>query len=93
MYSRTRLKIQELRLEIFVYVLRNSVNLTGQLIRNGFKMKTSVSQCHVSSFRVVIWGIKFRYSSLPVRGNYEKRLLVEISGAVMSFKEPGETVG
>jgi hypothetical protein len=56
-------------------------------------MKTSVSQYHVSSFRVVMSGIKFRYGSFPVRGDYEKRLLVETSGAVMSFKEPGEAVG
>jgi hypothetical protein len=56
-------------------------------------MKTSVSQYQVNSFRRVISRINFRYSSFPVRGDYEKRLLFETSGAVMSFQEADETLG
>jgi hypothetical protein len=37
-------------------------------------MKTSASQYHVSSFRIVISGIKLHYSSFPIPGDYEKRL-------------------
>jgi hypothetical protein len=56
-------------------------------------MKRSITQYHVSSFPVVMSGIKFRHSSVPVRSDYEKRLLVETSGAVMSFKEAGGDPG
>jgi hypothetical protein len=41
----------------------------------------------------VIARFKTCYSSLPVRGDYKKRLFLETYGAVMSFKEPGETLG